>query len=168
MIFDNHNNHCIINFNNYYKNNNIVSFYIFIHSFHIFQFFDVKCFGFFKVLYGKKIEQIICMQIIYITKNNFFFAFKCVFYVIINPKNIQINFKIIGFVSYNPEKMINNLDFKFHTLMLSNFCPINFTSINPNMPHTAKNIVWNFINLKNKITKHQSNFFIYLYELVDI
>ena len=56
LILDGHNNHYIIDFDNYCKNNNIVLFYMFIHLFHIFQPFDVKCFGFFKVLYGKKIE----------------------------------------------------------------------------------------------------------------
>ena len=66
------------------------------------------------------------IQIMHIIKNNFFFAFKCVFYVIINLKNIQINFNIIGFVLYNLEKMINGLDFKFYMSMLSNSCLINF------------------------------------------
>ena len=107
------------------------------------------------------------IQIMHIIKNNFFLAFKCVFYVIINPKNIQASFRAIGLVLYNPKKIINNLDFKFHTPTLSNFCLTNFTFINPNTPHTAKNTVQNFINLKNKITKHQSNFFIHLYKLVD-
>ena len=108
------------------------------------------------------------MQITHIIKNNFFFAFKYVFYVIINLKNIQINFKIIGFILYNLKKMINNLDFKFCTLMPSNFCPMNFIFINPNMSCIAKNIVQNFINLKNKIAKHQNNFFTHLYKLIDI
>ena len=77
----------------------------------------------------------------HIIKNNFFFAFKCVFYVIINPKNIQASFRIIGFVLYNPKKIINNLDFKFCTPMLSNFYLINFTPINLNTPRAAKNVV---------------------------
>ena len=94
------------------------------------------------------------MQIMYIIKNNFFFAFKCVFYVIINPKNIQINFKVIGFVLYNPKKMINNLDFKFCTPTLSNSCLMNFIFIYPNTLRTAKNALRNSINLKNKIAKH--------------
>ena len=94
------------------------------------------------------------MQITHIIKNNFFPAFKRVFYVIINPKNIQTNFRIISLVLYNPKKMINNLDFKFCTPMLSNSHPTNFTFINPNMSCTAKNIIQNFINLKNKIVKH--------------
>ena len=131
----------MINFDNYCKNSNIVLFCMFVYSFHIFQFLDVKCFGFFKVLYNKKIEQIMCMQITHIIKNNFFPAFKCVFYIIINPKNIQAGFKTIGLVLYNPKKMINNLDFKFRTPTLSNSHPTNFTFTNPNMPCTAKNSV---------------------------
>ena len=108
------------------------------------------------------------MQITHIIKNNFFLAFKCVFYVIINLKNIQTSFKTINLVLYNPKKIINNLDFKFHTPMLLNSHLTNFTSTNPNMLCIAKNTVQNFINLKNKIAKHQNNFFIHLYKLVDI
>ena len=104
------------------------------------------------------------MQITHIIKNNFFPAFKHIFYVIINPKNIQASFKTISLVLYNPEKIINNLDFKFRTPTPSNFCPMNFTFTNPNTPRTAKDTVRSFINLKNKIVKHQSNFFIHLYE----
>ena len=118
-------------------------------------------------MYGKEIKQMMCMQIMHITKDDFFLAFKCVFYVIINPKNIQTNFKTIGLVLYNLKKMIGDLDFKFCTLILSNSCLMNFTSINLNMLCTAKNTVWSFINLKNKIAKYQNNFFIHLYELVD-
>ena len=94
------------------------------------------------------------MQITHITKNDFFLAFKCVFYVIINPKNIQTGFRIINLILYNPEKVISSLDFKFYTLMPSNSHPTNFTFINPNTPCTAKNAIQNFINLKNKIVKH--------------
>ena len=141
LIFDNYNNYYTIDFNNYCKNNNIVLFYIFIYSFHIFQSFDVNCFKFFKISYNKKIKQMMCIQITYIIKNNFFFAFKCIFYIIINQKNIQTSFRIIGFVLYNLKKMINNLDFKFHTLTPLNSCSTSFTFINPNMPCTAKNTV---------------------------
>ena len=82
-----------------------------------------------------------CMQITHITKNNFFLAFKHVFYVIINLKNIQAGFRVTGLVLYNLKKMINNLDFKFCMLILSNSRPTNFISINPNTSHTAKNAV---------------------------
>ena len=63
--------------------------------------------------------------------------------------------------------MIGNLDFKFYTPTSSNFHSTNFTFINPNTLHIAKNVVQNFINLKNKIVKRQNNFFIHLYKLID-
>ena len=59
------------------------------------------------------------------------------------------------------------MDFKFCTPTPSNSHLTNFTSTNPNTPCTAKNAVRNFINLKNKIVKHQNNFFVHLYELID-
>ena len=96
----------------------------------------------------------ICIQIMHIIKDDFFFAFKCVFYVIINLKNIQAGFRVIGLVLYNLKKIINNLDFKFCTSMLSNFYLINFIFINPNILCIMKNVVQSFINLKNKITKY--------------
>ena len=81
------------------------------------------------------------IQITHIIKDNFFLAFKCIFYVIINPKNIQTSFKTIGLILYNPKKMINGLDFKFCTPILSNFCLMNFISINLNTLCIAKNVV---------------------------
>ena len=64
--------------------------------------------------------------------------------------------------------MICNLDFKLHTPTPSNSHLMNFISTNPNTPCTAKNAVQNFINLKNKIIKHQNNSFIHLYKLINI
>ena len=81
------------------------------------------------------------MQITHIIKNNFFFAFKHVFYVIINPKNIQASFRVINLILYNPKKMINNLDFKFHTSTLSNSHSTSFIFTNLNMPCIAKNAI---------------------------
>ena len=42
---------------------------------------------------------------------------------------------------YNPEIIINNLDFKFKTFMLSNSCLTNVAFMNPTTPKTAKNVV---------------------------
>ena len=95
-----------------------------------------------------------CTQIMYIIKNDFFPAFKHIFFVIRGPENIQLNFKSIGLVPYNPKKIINNLNFKFHIFTFSNFCLVNFTFINPNIFYTTKNAVQNFVNLKIKNFVH--------------
>ena len=69
---------------------------------------------------------------------------------------------------YNPEIMINNLDFKFKTLMLSNSCPTNVASMNLTTPKTTKNVVQSSIKLKFKIIIHQNNSSSQLYNLIDV
>ena len=59
---------------------------------------------------------------------------------------------------YDFKIMINNLDFRFKTFMLSSFCLINIASTNPITFKTAKNAVQNFIELKSKIVTYQNNF----------
>ena len=66
-------------------------------------------------------------------------------------ENVQLNFKTINLVPYNPEKIINGLDFKFHTFTLPNFHLMNFVFINSNVLHTAEYVVQNFVNLRLKL-----------------
>ena len=70
-------------------------------------------------------------------------------------------------MSYNPEIIINNLDFKFKTLTLSNSCSTNIAFTNPTTPKTAKNAIQNSIELKSRIITHQNNSSSQLYDLID-
>ena len=141
LILDGHNSHYFIEFDGYCKEMDIIVFCIFFHSFYILQFFDVKNFGSLKVVYGKKIEKIIQMHFMHIIKNNFFFVFKQVFFVSMGEKNVQIRFQATGFMLYDLKIIINNLDFRLKTFMLSNSCLTNAASMNLIMSKTAKNIV---------------------------
>ena len=141
---------------------------MFVYLSYIFQLFDVKCFKLLKILYSKKIQKMMCMQITYIIKNDFFPAFKHVFFVNMDLKNAQLNSKTINLVPYNPEKIIGGLDFKFCTFKFSNFYLMNFTFINPNISYTMKNVVQNFVNLEFRNVMPWSNLFNYLYELTDM
>ena len=136
----------------------IIVFCMLFYSFYILQLLDVKCFGSLKAVYGKKIKKIIQMHFTHIIKNNFFLVFKQVFFVSINEKNIQTKFQTIDLMLYNPKIMINNLDFRFKTFTLSNFCSTSVASTNPIISKIAKNVVRNFIELKSKIVIHQNNF----------
>ena len=69
---------------------------------------------------------------------------------------------------YNSKIIINNLNFKFKTFMLSSSCPTNVVSMNPITFKTVKNVIWNFIKLKSKIIIHQNNSLNQLYDLVDV
>ena len=94
------------------------------------------------------------MHLTHITKNNFFLAFKQVFFVSMSEKNVQVKFQTINLMPYNPKIIINNLNFKFKTFTLSNFYLTNAASTNPTTLKTTKNVVWNFIELKSKIVTH--------------
>ena len=135
----------------------IIIFYILFHSFHILQPLDVKYFGPLKATYEKEIKKIIQMHLTHITKNNFFFVFKQVFFASMNEKNIQTKFQMIDLMLYNLKIIINSLDFRLKTFILSSFCPTNVTSINPIIPKTTKDAVQNSIKLKSKIIIHQNN-----------
>ena len=136
----------------------IIVFCIFFHLFYIFQLFDVKCFGFLKVVYEKEIKKMMWMHFMYIIKDNFFFVFKQVFFVSIGEENVQAKFQAIGLMLYDLKIVINSLDFRFKTFMLLSFYLINIASTNPIMPKIAKDVVQSFIELKSKIVIHQNNF----------
>ena len=85
-----------------------------------------------------------------------------------SSKNIQISLKIIEFIPYNFDQMFDYLDFKFCTFTSLNIFQWNLDFINLNIFCIAKNVLQNSANLKFKIVKHHNNFFIYLYELVNV
>ena len=93
---------------------------MFIHSFHIFQPFNVKSFKILKTSYNKKIKEIIHTYRTHITRKNFFFAFKQIFYTIMGSSKIQTNFKTIEFIPYNFDQIFDCLDFKSHIFTLPN------------------------------------------------
>ena len=107
-------------------------------------------------------------QIIYIIKDDFFFAFKRAFHATIGPENVRVGFKATKLIPYDAEKMINNLNFKSYTFTPLNSRPPSSASINSNTPRTAKDALRDFINLKSRIAKHQSSFLTHLYELINI
>ena len=70
----------------------IIVFCMLFYSFHIFQFFDVGCFGPLKVAYGKEIEKMMWMHLTHIIKDDFFFVFKQVFFASMGEENVQAKF----------------------------------------------------------------------------
>ena len=115
LILDDYNNYYLYEFECYYKENNIVILYILLHSFYLFQLFDVGCFNMLKQSYGKEVENFIQFYINHITKLDFFVCFHIVFFAIFNEENIQVDFRGINLVSFNPETMISKLDIKLYT-----------------------------------------------------
>ena len=83
------------------------------------------------------------------------------------PEKVQAGFKITGLIPYDSEKVIDGVNFKPRTPTPSNSHPASSIFTNPNTPHTARDALRGSVNLKFKITRHQSSSPTHLYELVD-
>jgi hypothetical protein len=62
--------------------------------------------------YSREIEVFIKASITYITKLEFFIAFKAVYNRTMTPENVQAGFKGTGLVPFDPEAIISKLDIK--------------------------------------------------------
>src|SRR6266699_6100247 len=101
IVLDDYKNHFSIQFEEFYKEKNIIIFCLFIHSSHLIQPFDIGCFSILKRLYGRQFKVFIKAYINYITKTEFFIAFKTVHLIIIITSNIQRGFRDIGLMPYD-------------------------------------------------------------------
>src|SRR6266699_6792044 len=114
LILDGYNNHYLYKFEYYCKKNNIITFYIFLHSFHLFQSFNVGYFNILKRSYGKEVENFIRSHINYIIKLDFFACFYTTFFIIFDEENIRIDFQSTNLIPFNLKTMISKLDIKLY------------------------------------------------------
>ncbi len=114
LILNDYNNHYSYEFEYYCKKNNIITFYIPLHLFYLFQSFDIEYFNILKRLYNKEVKNFIQSYINYIIKPDFFVYFYIVFFVIFDEENIRIGFQSISLVPFNPEAVISKLDIKLY------------------------------------------------------
>jgi hypothetical protein len=72
LVLDSHESHHSNEFEEYCKENNIITLCMPPHSSHLLQPLDVGCFGPLKKAYGRQIENTIRAHILHITKDDFF------------------------------------------------------------------------------------------------
>jgi hypothetical protein len=88
LIIDGHKSYHLLKFQQYCKENNIVSLCMPPHSSHILQPLDVGCFLSMKIAYGHQAENLMRNRINYITKLKFMLCFKAAFDMSITKSNI--------------------------------------------------------------------------------
>ena len=93
LVLDGHNSHHSADFELYCQERNIITLCMPPHSSHILQPLDVGCFSPLKTAYGKQIEGFMRGGQTYITKEDFFPAFKVAFQEAITLQNIQGGFR---------------------------------------------------------------------------
>ena len=149
LILNKHENYHSNKFEQYCKDNNIIIFCMFVHSFHLFQLFNVNCFNPMKKVYNAEIKHLIQVHITHIIKKDFFPVFKKVFDATITESNIKGSFKGTGFVPIDFRNVFFKLDVKLVTLQTSKsfFCDVFFWVLK--MPQNPTEISSQFEYIKN-------------------
>jgi hypothetical protein len=168
LILDGHESHHSINFEQYCKDNSIITLCMPPHSSHFLQPLDVGCFSPLKAAYGKQIEKMMRMQITHIQKEDFFDAFIEAFSASMTPDNVRSGFRAAGIVPFDPESVVSRLNPKPATPSPPNSRPGTASSWVPKTPSTALEATQSSTVLKRKIAAHQGSSPTHIYDVIDL
>jgi hypothetical protein len=115
LAIDGHESHDSLAFQQYCKENKIITICMPPHSSHLLQPLDVGCFAPLKKAYGRQAEDLMRNQITHITKLEFLPCFIRAYNAAITPSNIQGGFRGAGLVPFDPERVITALDVRLRT-----------------------------------------------------
>ena len=157
LILDGHESHHSDEFEQYCKNNDILTLCMPAHSSHLLQPLDVGCFSPVKKVYGAEIEYLVRARITHITKEDFFPAFKKAFDATITESNIKGGFRGAGLVPMDPQNVLSKLDVKLVTPESSR---PSSREAHPWVSKTPQNPIEASSQseyIKNRITRHQNS-----------
>jgi hypothetical protein len=115
LVIDGHESHDSLEFQQYCRDNKIITLCMPPHSSHLLQPLDVGCFAPLKQAYGRQADNLMRSQINHITKTEFLPCFIRAYNAAITTSNIQGGFRGAGLVPFNPERVISSLDVKLRT-----------------------------------------------------
>ena len=157
LVLDGHESHVNAEFQEYCKENNIITLCLPPHSSHLTQPLDIGLFAVLKVIYGAEISNLIKMHITHITKDDFFPAFKAAFLKAFTPENVAGGFRGSGLQPFDPEKVLSKLDVRLHSPARP------ATPVGPTAPwvsqtpSNAKEAISQSELIKTRVIRHQSS-----------
>jgi hypothetical protein len=116
LILDGHKSHHSVAFEDFCKENKIITLCMPPHSSHLLQPLDVGCFGSLKKAYGREIEHLIKCSITHVSKTEFFPAFRNAHQAAMTKSNIQGGFKGAGLAPLDANHVISKLDIQLRSL----------------------------------------------------
>jgi hypothetical protein len=118
LIIDGHKSYYLIEFQDYYKENKIITLYILLYLSHLLQPLNVILYSLLKRYYSDGISLLARSRIYYINKETFLLAFKVAFEKTFTLENIRAGFRGAGLVPHNPKVVLLKLDIQLRTLTL--------------------------------------------------
>jgi hypothetical protein len=167
LILDGHKSHQSVDFNDFCKQNNIITLCMPAHSSHLLQPLDIGCFGPLKKAYSKEIENLVRKHVTHITKVEFFNAFKTAFFATLGEGNIQGGFRGVGLVPYDPEIVLSKLDIRLRTPTPPRPSSPTDRSWVSKTPQTAYDATSQSNFIKQRVARHQNSSPTAIYEAMD-
>ena len=164
LIMDGHESHNSLQFQDFCKDNNIVTICMPLHSSHLLQLLDVGCFGLLKKAYGKQVKHMIRNGINHITKLEFLPALWAAIEVTFTPSNIKGGFRGTGLVPFDLKVVISKLDIQLRTPTSP---PTDDTSWKPKTLSNTLELAAQNRHIKEKIACHQDSSLTAINEAVD-
>jgi hypothetical protein len=115
LVIDGHESHNSLEFQQYCKENKIITLCMPPHSSHLLQPLDIGCFSPLKKAYGRQAENLMRNKINHITKLEFLPCFIGAFKDAITKSNIHGAFQGAGLVPLDAEAVISKLDVRLRT-----------------------------------------------------
>lgn len=109
LIFDGHGSHHTAQFEEFCRENSIITACMPPHSSHLLQPLDVGCFSPLKASYGRQVENQMRLGINHVDKEDFLGLYLTAHREALSKANIQSGFAATGLVPYNPERVLSTL-----------------------------------------------------------
>lgn len=155
LIIDGHESHVSAEFDQYCKNNKIITVSMPPHSSHLLQPLDVALYSPLKRAYGDEINLFIRASINHITKSEFFLAFKAAHNKTFTKNNIESAFRGAGISPWDPDSVISKLDVRLQTPTQS--LPVSPQKWESQTPSNAQQTVQQSSFIKGRISAHQGS-----------
>ncbi|KFY28641.1 hypothetical protein V491_00368 [Pseudogymnoascus sp. VKM F-3775] len=157
LMLDGHKSHINAEFNNYCKEKDIIPLCLPPHSSHLTQLLDVGIFGLLKWAYSDQISRLIRRRITYVTKDEFFPAFKAAFDAVFTEQNIKGGFRGSGLVPWDPEAVILKLDMRVQTPTTPQIPAKPLRPWVSQTPQNATEALLQSTLIKDRIARHQGS-----------
>jgi hypothetical protein len=115
LIINSYKSHCLVEFQDYCKENKIITLCMPSHLLHLLQPLDVVPYSLLKRHYSDGISLLARSRIYYINKETFLLAFKAAFKKTFTQENICAGFRGAGLVLYNLDAVLSKLDVQLRT-----------------------------------------------------
>jgi hypothetical protein len=157
LVLDGHESHVNAEFDDYCKENNIITLCLPPHSSHLTQPLDVGCYSVLKTMYGAEISLFIKARITHITKPEFFLAFMAAFRRTFTQENVLGGFLGSGLIPYDPHTVLSKLDVRLRTPTPPGTPDGPPTPWDFKTPQTTNEALSQSTLIKDRIARHQSS-----------